>query len=233
MNDVSFLINVKECKAILEEYNILKRENINNIGKGSYTKYSEMSRKLSQKNDYMRSYMKSMEMDDYDYLLKDGSFFQFSCDIIKDEYIIRMAYCPTINMTTYESFLEEILEMSIEECGSEFMDDYQQYIDEQEKKDITPLRYDYNSKLYKKLVHSASHLHFGNLEDIRIPTNRIIYPTAFVKLVIQYYYYDEWKKKIENDENIYQIKETEKKEINKKYWNQDEKTVPFISFIPI
>lgn len=233
MNDVSFRMNIKACKAILEEYNVLKRENLLNIEKGSYTKYSEAGRKFSQKDNYAKAYMKSREMDDYDYLLKDGSFIQFSCDIMNDEYIIRMSYYPAINETTYESFLQDVLELEPDECGSEFIDDYQQYISEQEQKAVTPLRYDYNSDLHKKLVHSASHLHFGNLESIRVPTNRIIFPTAFVKLIIQYYYYDEWKKRIENDEKLYQIRDTEKKRIDKKYWNQDEKEIPFISFEPI
>lgn len=49
MNDVSFRMNIKACKAILEEYNILKRENLLNIEKGSYTKYSEAGRKFHRR----------------------------------------------------------------------------------------------------------------------------------------------------------------------------------------
>lgn len=67
---------------------------------------------------------------------------------------------------------------------------------EQEIKFVTPIRYDYNTKIYKPLVHSSAHVHFGYEENIRVPTDKVLFPSAFVKLILQYFYYDVWKQKI-------------------------------------
>ena len=231
MNEAAFLININKCKKLLKEYGILKKINLRNIQMCSYKKYSSEFRSSAQKDNYINSFIVGLEMDDYDFLLNDGSYFQFSFDKDENDFALRMAFYPTINDISYPDFLHEFLELDINECGSEFIEDYQQYLSEQEIKFITSMRYDYNTKISKPLVHSSSHVHFGFEENIRIPMDKILFPSAFVKLVLQYFYYDNWKEKIlQDDIEGCLIGEEETRLMNKKYWNIDEMKIPYISF---
>lgn len=229
MNKATFLVDAKRCKNILVDYGILKKVNSINIKEGSYIKYSEEFRKVAQKQNYNVTYIKGMESDDYDYLLKDGSFFQFSYDTYDKGFIIRLAFYPSINDITYDEFLAENIGSGIEECGAIFLDDYQQFIAEQESKNVSPIRYDYNSKIYKEFIHSASHLHFGNEEDIRVPLDKILLPSAFIKIVVQYFYYDLWKNKVvEQEHRSIFIQNNESHPIEQKFFTNDEKKIPYI-----
>lgn len=229
MNKATFLVDAKKCKNVLDDYGILKKANSMNLKKGSYTKFSEEFRKVAQKQNYNVTYIKGMESDDYDYLLKDGSFFQFSYDTYDKDFIIRLAFYPSINDISYDDFLAENIGSGIEECGAMFLDDYQQFITEQESKNVSPIRYDYNSKIYKEFVHSVSHLHFGNEEDIRVPLDKILLPSAFIKIVLQYFYYDLWKNKVVGrDYESTFIQTNENHPIDKKYFLDDEKNIPYM-----
>lgn len=229
MNKATFLVDAKKCKNILDDYGILRKVNNMNIKEGSYIKFSEEFRKAAQKQNYNEAYIKGMESDDYDYLLKDGSFFQFSYDIYEKDFTIRLAFYPSINDISYDDFLAEYMGSGIEECGAIFLDDYQQFIAEQESKNVSPIRYDYNSKIYKKFIHSASHLHFGNEEDIRVPLDKILLPSAFIKIVLQYFYYDLWKNRVvEQDYRSIFIQNNESYSIDQKYFSNDEKIIPYI-----
>lgn len=178
----------------------------------------------------MRTFIVGLEMDDYDFLLNDGSYFQFSFDKCEKDYVLRMAFYPTINNISYDDFLHEFLESDIDECGGEFIEDYQQYLTEQEIKFVTPIRYDYNTKIYKPLVHSSAHVHFGYEEDIRVPTDNVLFPSAFVKLILQYFYYDIWKQKImQGDFQDCLIERIEREIIGRQYWGIDEMKIPYIS----
>ena len=229
MNEAAFLINIKKCKTILNEYNLLKKVNLKNIQLLSYSKYSDIFRKKARQGDYERIYITGIEMDDYDFLLQDGSYFQFSYDKNESDFVLRMAFYPTINEISYVDFLHEFLEMDIDECGSTFIEDYQQFLTEQEVTRVTPVRYDYNSKIYRPLVHSSSHIHFGYEENIRIPIDGILLPSAFVKVILQYFYYDSWKEKVlhEEGQDLY-IGNGEKEKINGKFWGENEKKLPHI-----
>lgn len=231
MNEAAFLINIKNCKRILEAREVLKKTNLKNVQICTYKKYSEIFRSTAQKGDYVKTFIKGLEMDDYDFLLKDGSFFQFSFDKDEDDYILRLAFYPSINVISYADFLHEILEMDIEECGSYFIDDYQQYLMEQETNYVTPVRYDYNSKIYRPLVHSSSHVHFGYEENLRVPVDKKLFPSAFVKFILQHFYYNKWKENILQGElKDFVVGNAEKEVIDKKYWGNDEMKIPFISF---
>lgn len=229
MNKVAFLINLKECGKLLEEYELLNRTNYRNVNISTYKKYSDEFRVSAQKDNYAKTFIVGSEKDDYDYILRDGSYFQFSFDENDVDFVIRMAFYPTINRISYEEFLLEFLELSIEECGGAFIEDYQQYLDEQEINVVTPVRYDYNSKIYQKVIHSASHIHFGYEENIRVPANKILFPTAFIKIVLQYFYYNTWKKKVKNKEDNCFISGSEKKDIDSVYWESEDRKIPYIS----
>ncbi len=232
MNEAAFLINLKLCKKVFEQFGILKKTNNINIYVSSYNKFSSEFRRIAQKNDYIKTFITGLEMDDYDYLLNDGSFIQYSYDKKDNDIVLRMAYYPSITSLTYEEFLKEFYDLDIEDCGAVFMSDYQQYLTEEETKLVTPLRYDYNSRKYKPLIHSSSHIHMGYEENIRIPFEKIITPTVFAKFILQYYYYENWKSKI-CDQDLLDyclIKQGECYAIEQQYFSHNDKKIPYVSF---
>ena len=109
MNKAAFLVDVRKCKNILDDYGILRKVNNVNIKERSYVKFSEEFRKAAQKQNYNAAYITGMEYDDYDYLLKDGSFFQFSYDTYEKDLTIRLAFYPSINDISYDDFLAEYI----------------------------------------------------------------------------------------------------------------------------
>lgn len=63
------------------------------------------------------------------------------------------------------------------------------------------IRYDYASNEKDNFYHSSSHIHIGLKTSIRIPVNKILYPSDFV-LIILYLYNKEYFEKVKNFYNI-------------------------------
>lgn len=231
MNNASFLININECGKFLKNLGILKKENYINIKRASNKKYSEAFMNATRKDSYYDIYRCAMENDDYDFFLLDGSFFQFSLDIEDGLENIRMAFYPSICIIQYEQFLREELELSEEEVGAEYIELYEQYIIEQKPCDVTPLRYDFNKKIYTEIVHSSAHIHLGYEENIRIPVNKMIRPVFFAKLVVEYYYYELWRQKIKNGDKDVFYEKTDFEDIGKEFFSVEDEKIPFINVI--
>lgn len=229
MNESSFSISVKDSVALFKEYDLLYKENPYNIKILSSSKYKQFISE-SRKSSYPDYYRYALENDNYDILLKDNSFLQFTFDYdsIKKNGIIRLAYYPSICQISYEEFLK-MNELTYDECREEFIDDYQQYLIEQIPENTTPLRYDFDPNLYTERTHSSSHVHFGDSEDIRVPLNSIIKPVLFSKLVIEYYFYKEWKSKIEIEDyerSLYTHSEYVK--LDSELFSKNDETIPYI-----
>ena len=68
------------------------------------------------------------------------------------------------------------------------------------------------------------------VEDYRQPTDNVLFPSAFVKLILQYFYYDIWKQKImQGDFQDCLIERIEREIIGRQYWGIDEMKIPYIS----
>ncbi len=232
MTERSFLSNVMECKKVLEDWGLLLKACVRNINRASPDKYSERFVRLTRGTEYIPLYKCAIENDDYDYLLKDGSFFQFSYELSKEKEceIIRLAFYPSIDDYTYESFLKEELETSFSECGSEYYELFLQYISEQEPSIKTVFRYDYDKSLYVNRVHSAAHVHFGSDENIRIPINTQLKPSAFVKMVLEYYYYNQWKTMIRFENTGLWISSHDTDILDGEYFDEKDQVVPYYYF---
>ena len=230
MNEVAFLASVMECKKILEEWELLLKASVNNLKNASTEKYSDEFKKVSKGDAYFPTYKCAIENDDYDFLLVDQSFFQFSYDYSAEKgcEIIRFAFYPSVTEYSYEAFLVEQLGENIEKCGSEYYELYQQYISEQTPMIRTAFRYDYDRSLYKKQNHSAAHIHFGNEENIRIPTNSQLKPTAFVKMVMEYYYYNQWKVKIEEHDKMVYVSSHDTEILDAEMFGELDQSIPYI-----
>ena len=196
MNEAAFLISIRDSEKVLKDLGLLKKKNYINSNQGTYKKYSDDFLKVARTGTYFDIYRCAMENDDYDFLLEDGSFFQFSYDMEERKENIRMAYYPSSCNLEYREFLMEQFGIDELECGADYIELYQQYVIEQEPENVTPMRYDYNEKLYKEMIHSAAHFHIGYEENIRIPVEKRIKPVLFTKIAIEFYYYEKWKKVI-------------------------------------
>lgn len=228
MNEATFLISMRDSEKLLKELGIIKKKNYVNCSQGTYKKYSSDFLKVTRTGTYFEIYKCAMENDDYDFLLEDGSFFQFSFDKEERCENIRMAYYPSICNLEYKDFLMEHLGVDEEECGTDYIELYQQYVIEQEPESVTPMRYDFNVKLYKEVIHSAAHIHIGYEENIRIPIEKRLKPLLFTKMAIEFFYYDKWKKCInDGDEKVfYNICDME--ELDAEFFSDKDKKIPYI-----
>jgi hypothetical protein len=188
----------KQVKKLLNESNLLYEENyskdLNHLS-FSQSKFSKEFLKASQKDDYKTIHETALANKDYDFLLKDYSFLQFSGDFNsrENEYARYAYYEVPTDFPSYEEFLIQN-DLSYEECGDSLIQYYEQVVDEAKlKKTVMPIRYDYDSKLYNPPHHSISHLHFGVGNQIRLPVNKLVTPHAFVSFVIRHIYWEKWK----------------------------------------
>ena len=206
----SLLTALDEVKYLLSEANILKYENTSRARSIVNAKLSAEFLSIMHSDDYDNIYKTAMKNNDFDFVLIDDSFVQFSAIKGTNELVdgkIRFAYFPNPrSYQTYHEFLEEN-EFSYDEVGDELVEVYEQYISEAKLKDfVTPIRYDYDYKSYDMTNHSVSHLHIGREENIRIPLSKMLSPQAFTVLIIKYLYLEHWKKAISKDsfKNIFE-----------------------------
>lgn len=192
MNKGKFFASLSEAGDFLNKAGVLKEKNIVNLQKSSRNKFSDEFKRLSREENYQKLYQRGIEYNEYDYLLTDYSFLQFSADEMSG--CVRMAYYPNPNVIeSYEKYLEKEWGSTIEEVGDTYREFYEKYNEDQVlQRQVTPLRYDWDVKEYIEAVHSASHLHFGS-KGIRINCRYLLTPLAFVSLVVHLYYYSKWK----------------------------------------
>lgn len=203
MNIASIFDSLKDTKRILKEADLYKQSNLSRKMNLSINKFSEEFIKSSQGIDYEKTYRIAMQNLDFDYLLTDDSFFQFSCTVNDDNLnqgTIRYAFYENPrSYKTYNEFLEES-GFSYSECGDELFMEYEQEIDEAKIKNaVTPIRYDYDFELYDPSYHPISHLHIGHNNNVRIPLNKILTPSKFTVFVLQNTYIKQWRNSISQE----------------------------------
>ena len=228
MNEGAFFDSLNKCNSFLKGLKVLHKVNYINIKKSSIQKYSKEFIETCRNKSYEEIYRCAIENDDFDFLLKDGSFFQFSIDINGNNENVRLAYYPSLCQISYDQFLKEELDVEYEDVGDEYIEFYHQFIIEHIPNAVTPLRYDYNDQIYTEMIHSAAHLHFGYEENIRIPINRKLKPLLFVKLVTEYYFYEQWKKLlVDGKEGLLYI-DSDFEEIKVEYFSSDDQRIPYL-----
>ena len=182
---------------LLKEFNLLEELNFSKKMVFESTKFSKEFIKISQDEDYKKIFDIAIKKRDYDILLNDDSFFQFSYTEKGNKIIgVRYAfYEAPYEVLNYYEYIKEI-GFGYEEVGEELREEYEQYYSEATlKKQTVPIRYDYEDK-GSSLIHSKSHIHIGHGNDIRIPCNKIIRPEVFIWFIIRHIYFSEYKKKI-------------------------------------
>ncbi|EIF6155128.1 DUF2290 domain-containing protein [Clostridium perfringens] len=195
-------IGYRQAIDLLRDVGLFKCENISRKMNYSKNKFSKEFIHVSQSNSYREIYDIAMQKGDYDILLQDNSFFQFSYEHDNESFLsIRYAYYNApYDIISYKEFLENE-GFLYNEVHDEFLEIYDQYITEAElKNQVIPLRYDYDTIAYRPIVHASSHMHIGHNNDIRIPCDKIILPQTFVSFVLKHVYFNKYKEKIKEEQ---------------------------------
>lgn len=147
---------------------------------------------LDPNMDYERIYLGGMRGGDYNIMLADYSFFQFSYG---DQFDIRYAYYPNPFLGASRDAIASIAEMHeyVEE-GIIDIDEFLHKISETKQGRCAPLvRYEYARAQYVPLRHPSSHLHLGHHTESRWAVRRVLSPDAFGLLVMKLFYGDYWE----------------------------------------
>jgi hypothetical protein len=203
MTTSGFMTSFNEIEKVLKKFNLFRMKGVKSLYKEGV---SDDFKNASIKEDYFSCYSTGLNNFDYDFLLKDESYFQFEYDNSSKFLEIRYAFFQNpVDYKTYEEFIIEViipsnLVDSIDEAGSLFEEDYKQFLNEQDVKNkYLTIRYDVDYINYHPIVHSLSHLHIGHQNNLRIPVEKFLTPLRFVIFIIKNVYYREWKSFVDSD----------------------------------
>ena len=164
---------------------------------------AEFKRISRQAQRYHQLYDSGAKNQEFNIMLKDHSFFQFTETTEQED--IRLAYYPN----PY-AFIEYKNDMQTAEAmlhnGELTLPEFEQLISEGNLTfDIPIIRYDLSAKQHCPKYHPAAHLHIGFRAENRWPVNRILSPFAFFLKILFLYYPNTWK-----EQGEYQKGENEK-----------------------
>lgn len=138
---------------------------------------------------YEEVYLTGLENSHYNFVLRDYSYFQFSCDV-RDEY--RFAYLPNPFLSPTAAGELGDLQDYVRE-GAMTLDEYLHRISELRGGQYPPpIRYENSPRQYKEYVHPQSHLHIGHHGENRWPLNRELTVTAFTTMIAKHFYGRAW-----------------------------------------
>jgi hypothetical protein len=201
MTTSGFMMSFNGIEKLLKEFNLYRMKGVKSLYKNGV---SADFKNNSIKEDYFVCYSTGLNNHDYDFLLKDESYFQFEYDNSGKHIEIRYAFFQNpVDYKSYDEFITEViissgLANSIEEAGAIFEPEYEQFLNEQEiKNKYLTVRYDVDYPNYHPIVHSVSHLHIGHQNHLRIPLDKFMTPLRFAVFIIKNVYYREWKTIVE------------------------------------
>ena len=166
---------------------------------------SEESKKAGHGGDYYALFQSVEKNYDYEFRLKDGSFFQMA--FLEDG--LRYAFLESISeIISFEDYYiseglteEQVREMTEEEFAL-LSECYDVEVDSLKEK-VHPLyiRYDFTSRPEEHIpnIHSSAHFHFGWDNQSRIPCSRILTPESFACFSIKMYSPSIWKEMLEKE----------------------------------
>lgn len=240
MTLANFYISLQSTEKLLIDIDFLKMKGIKSINKDGV---SSEFKSVCQKNDYFKTYRTGLLNFDFDFLLKDDSFFQFSFVESNKNIPPEIRYSFYQNpqeFKTIEEFVFSLQEQDInlegtpEEIYGILHEEYQQYLSEQQINSAnTTIRYDVDETSYTPLIHSVSHFHVGHMNHVRIPCDKIITPLKFVLFTLKHVYYYEWKDLIQNEKSF--LKDVLHKEktfcssLDAPHWADDEMLELFLT----
>lgn len=140
---------------------------------------------------YEQLFLTGLENSDYNFILRDTSFFQFG---ITGVHHVRYAYYPNPFIGASREAISEISELraNIEE-GLISVEDYLHKISEVRTGRQPPLiRYENAPSQYVPSKHPCSHFHLGHHDENRWALQRTLTPSAFGLIILKHFYTHIW-----------------------------------------
>lgn len=139
---------------------------------------------------YRKIYDVGVANQDFNFMLEDNSFFQFTEKVKNEE--VRLAFYP--NPYSFSEFSIQKKEwMKLFEVGELSQIELEQVLLEEEfSNDIPVIRYDLSLNQYCANYHPAAHFHIGFNSNSRWPVRRILTPYAFFLKILFHYYHELW-----------------------------------------
>lgn len=140
---------------------------------------------------YEEVYLTGLSNTDYNLLLRDYSYLQFS---LGDVAHVRYAYYPNPFLGASPTAIAELEELrTYLDEGAVSMEEYLAKVAELRKSQHPPLlRYENAPSQYAEFSHPCSHLHLGHHDSNRWAVQRVLTPLAFSMLVARHFYAEAW-----------------------------------------
>lgn len=141
-------------------------------------------------NSYRELYDCAICYQDFNLMLFDKSFFQFT--ELAENKELRLAYFPN-PYTFSESLAHRQAANDMLERSEITLDEFEQIISEETFScDIPIIRYDLSEKQYCEMKHPTAHFHIGFFSENRWPSRRVMTPFSFFLKVLRLYYSGTW-----------------------------------------
>lgn len=223
--------SIINCINLANDYGFLAQAGSNTSLKLS-AKFIATSRDATS---YRELYDVGVETQNFNIMIFDHSFFQFTIKPEQDGYAIRLAYYP--NPYFFIEYMNEKRDaLSLFKEDEITLEEYEQLISESSNYSETPIiRYDLSREQYCTNYHPTAHFHIGFNSESRWPVKIILSPLAFFLNIVKNYYMDIWLKAEINNEPFENILESKYKIelescplIEQEYFNHnDEKRLYF------
>lgn len=194
ISEGAFWKSVNEAKILINKLKIL-RDTGNKKGI-----YSQRFLSVMHSDNYAAVFDTAAGEGDYEIMITDGSFFQFSMrkDVVSMSFFPRPSKYVSYKDYVYEIFKDEIIDLNekeLVEFEKEILSDgsmefeYEQYLIELGSlKNVTPVRFDYDLQNYSQIYHPLCHLHFGVDNDIRIAIDKHPTPLIFSLFILKNFF---------------------------------------------
>ena len=193
MTKNQILSSIKKSSALLDDIGLL-----NSFVNAHTLDVNDAFMKISfnHESKYEEIYLTGLEQQNYNFILNDYSYFQFSFREQEDRRngwtkpYARYAFYPN-PFEQNEGGLEEIYRMYKDEEID--FEEYSQAISEYKPLlKRLPVRYDLSFRQFEKVYHPTSHFHFTLSENSRLASNKVFSPLVFTMMIMNTYYLDEW-----------------------------------------
>lgn len=145
---------------------------------------------LSEDVQYTELYLAGLNLQHYNILLTDFSFFQYS--LIGDDHV-RYAYYPNpfIEAADASGNIQRLRELVEADLITD--EEFLALVNEQRSDNrAAPIRYENAPRDRKPFSHPCSHFHIGHGAGGRWALSRHLTPLAFTLLVLKHYYVAQW-----------------------------------------
>ncbi|MET4698264.1 hypothetical protein ABIE65_001281 [Constrictibacter sp. MBR-5] len=141
--------------------------------------------------DYESLYLEGLKYSDYNIILYDFSYFQFSWS---EDSHVRFAFYPNPFLGAQADHVRELQELR--EFQDEGVIDFEEYLhraSELRRPGHPPLlRYENSPAQYVEISHPCSHFHFGYHSENRWAVRRELTAFAFGLICLRHFYADTW-----------------------------------------